>query len=500
MLMIRNAKADRPRRRWVWLVLFALMALGACSAAGGDEETWAAGSEVFFDGLADEYTANDFYGVLDFYAPNAYRRWWRGAVRGGSLVRDLLVWNSGDLAHDVVGLHLGPDGALTLVDWDSAGSLSVLVSKVGSGRITSETVYDHAAWLDVSLRASPEVVERYQDLYAAYAEAWNGRSETDLRSIYTIDATFHETLDDGSVIGLEAMLGMPSKIVTIEPVEMSGAVNTIDATGPAVFLGPADHGVDPLRAVGVYEVTDVGGCTSQMAVVWEMFNGRISREWRYFEVDSVRRCHSDDLPDGWWTELELPPPSDQVETDVLQTDGGHEISIYNGTPRLNQFLLWGVSRFARAGLEEPRFDSVTFEPSRRCVNRSGRLFQDADSRGLFSCVYEDDLCPGEGICDVAILNVRASLLHELGHAWILDNVDRPTETALLELSDRDTWNNPDVPWSERGFEYAAEVLAWGLLDETAPMVRIGRPACQELAAAFELLTGTSPLDGRGNCA
>ena len=498
--MIRRAEAPKPSLPWAWPLLFALAGLGACSAVADDQEAWAAGAETFFDGLAGEYTANDFYGVLDFYEPNAYRQLWRGDIEGGSLVRDLLVWNSGDLGHEVLRLHLGPDGAVTLIDWESAGSFSALVHKIDNGRITSEIVFDHAAWLDVSLRAPPAVIESYYDLYDAYANAWSSGSQADLLEIYTVDATLHETLREGPAIGLNEVIAASSELGSVVPKELAGAVNTINTEGPAVFLGPGDHGADPLRAIGIYDVTDATGCESQMAVVWEMFNGRISQERRYIEVESVRRCPPDGLVDGWWTGMDLPPPGDEVETNVIQTAGGHQVSIHNGTPELNRFLEWGIARFAEAGIEEPRFDRVTFEPSRRCENRSGRLFQDADSRGLFLCVYEEDLCPGDAVCEIAILNVRGSLLHELGNAWILDYADRATERELLELSGRNTWNDPDVPWSERGFEYAAEVLAWGLLEETAPMVRIGQPPCEELAAAFELLTGTAPLEGRGRCA
>ena len=52
-------------------------------------------------------------------------------------------------------------------------------------------------------------------------------------------------------------------------------------------------------------------------------------------------------------------------------------------------------------------------------------------------------------------------------------------------------------WSERGVEYSADVIAWGLLDDAAPMVRIGNRTCDELTASFKLLTATDPL--RADC-
>jgi hypothetical protein len=50
-----------------------------------------------------------------------------------------------------------------------------------------------------------------------------------------------------------------------------------------------------------------------------------------------------------------------------------------------------------------------------------------------------------------------------------------------------------VPWEERGFEHAAEVLAWGLMDEDLFLTSIGETDIRQLAEAFELLTGRTPL-------
>jgi len=75
---------------------------------------------------------------------------------------------------------------------------------------------------------------------------------------------------------------------------------------------------------------------------------------------------------------------------------------------------------------------------------------------------------------------------------ILDYVDHDTVDGILALSGRTAWDDLGVPWIERGVEYAADVIAWGLIDETLPMVRLGAPPCTELAAAFTQLTG-APL-------
>jgi hypothetical protein len=56
-----------------------------------------------------------------------------------------------------------------------------------------------------------------------------------------------------------------------------------------------------------------------------------------------------------------------------------------------------------------------------------------------------------------------------------------------------------VPWADRGVEYAADVIAWGLIEEPIDMVRIGRPSCDELSAAFRLLTMVEPLRSDTEC-
>jgi hypothetical protein len=84
------------------------------------------------------------------------------------------------------------------------------------------------------------------------------------------------------------------------------------------------------------------------------------------------------------------------------------------------------------------------------------------------------------------------MLHELAHAWMIDHVDDETVQELLVVSGRTTWDDQTVPWIDRGVEYAADVVAWGLLEEGLPMVRLGAPPCVELARAFAVITDSSP--------
>jgi hypothetical protein len=79
---------------------------------------------------------------------------------------------------------------------------------------------------------------------------------------------------------------------------------------------------------------------------------------------------------------------------------------------------------------------------------------------------------------------------------MIDHVDDAAIQELLVVSGRSTWDDQTVPWIDRGVEYAADVIAWGLLEEALPMVRLGAPPCVELRASFGALTGLEAVAGR----
>lgn len=64
--------------------------------------------------------------------------------------------------------------------------------------------------------------------------------------------------------------------------------------------------------------------------------------------------------------------------------------------------------------------------------------------------------------------------------------DRDRRERFLELRGLESWNGGDVPWRERGFEHAAEILAWHLGDRVlTPTVPDNEP--EQLEAAVEAL-------------
>jgi hypothetical protein len=481
------------------LLLAVVLAGCVSSDEAAESALWGSEATHYFNELSVAYTDNDFYGVLDFYAVAAEVEKWRGDLRGGADVSDLLRWSSGDLVYDLEALYLGDDGALSLVLWPRSGDQGAVVSTMANGLIAKDVVFDLAASLDRGFRAAPEVISTYEGLYRSFGEAWSDEDTDHLTQIYAPGASVHDGLLRIDAVGRDAIVELNSLGRWQTTRNMTRSEGQGTAEGASIYLGPRAYAQDPQRAVGVYEVVGSSGCTRQVAVQWTLEAGLIVEEHRYWEVEAFRRCADGSLPVGWWTNLALPEPSDQVATGVLHTPQGQDIEIHNGTTALEDLVRYGLERFATGSLDEPRLDSVTFEPSRSCDVRTGRVLDDGTSRDVFLCMYEKDLCPSTGDCTEQALSARATVLHELGHAWMIDRVSDATRAGLLELSGRKTWGGDDVPWVERGVEYAAEVIAWGLLDEVIPMVRLGTPPCEELAAAFELLTGAPSKGAPSRC-
>jgi len=478
-----------------------VLILSACGSSESAESPQPADGEVaaerFFGELAQKYSENDFYGVLDFYAPGAVVEIWRGDNRGGSRVSELLKWNSGDLAQDVLAVYLGEHEALTLVRWPVSGNLGAIVSAFDGALIAGETTFDLAAELDQSLRALPATISFYEDLLTDHAHAWSTTDPASRARLYAEDATIRDPVAGIEVNGRDAIVALPAQQWTaLDTAELGLAPASPPA--PAVYLGPARYGDDPLRAVGVFSVVDAAKCDHRVAVRWVIEDGRIRDEERFQDTESLRNCRPTVSAQGWWSDLRLPGPSDEVVTGTFATSGGQRVAVRNGTPLLETLVAWGFGRFSLAGLPEPRIDSIVFEPSRSCQDRSGRVLDDGVARELFVCIYETEVCNGTDECAVPATSARLTVLHELSHAWMIDQVAPETEAQLLELTRREAWNDLDVPWIDRGVEYAADVLAWGLIDERLTMVRLGAPPCQELVAAYQLLTGTStPPIGAG---
>ena len=155
--------------------------------------------------------------------------------------------------------------------------------------------------------------------------------------------------------------------------------------------------------------------------------------------------------------------------------GGGGVRVSAGSPEQRELAAWAVGRFEAVGLVLPEIEVRFHDHRSGCHDRSA--------------YYEDgvvDMCREH----LDLMTAR-TMVHELAHAWVDANLTAADRDAFLELRGLETWNDWGVDWDLRGYEHAAEIIAWGLGDQSdgtrAPSVPDNEPGA--LAEAFEFLTG-----------
>ena len=165
--------------------------------------------------------------------------------------------------------------------------------------------------------------------------------------------------------------------------------------------------------------------------------------------------------------------------------GPRVIEVLGATPRQVEDAVWALDRFDSAGLELPSLSIVFHDDYESCGMREGVLRISGDEIVIHEC--ESD--PARS---------RRNLLHELAHVWDrYGPLDDHTRSAFLSMRGLRAWSDCHLLWNQRGEEQAAEIIAWGLMVRSAPIpTSVGDSGSQaeaDLSAAFELLTGTSPM-------
>ena len=114
--------------------------------------------------------------------------------------------------------------------------------------------------------------------------------------------------------------------------------------------------------------------------------------------------------------------------------------------RASALVRWAFGRYESVGLEVPPID-VHFHPDTSgCYGHLGSAL----GRRLDICVVI--------VSEIA----RDAVLHEMGHAWVNENVSATVRERFMAMRGLTAWNDHGVIWDERGFEHAAETLAWAL--------------------------------------
>jgi hypothetical protein len=155
-----------------------------------------------------------------------------------------------------------------------------------------------------------------------------------------------------------------------------------------------------------------------------------------------------------------------------------DVRIYGPTAELVDLGRWAIDRFETAGLEAPPVEIHFHQELSDC---GGHLGFARDGRIDLCTTLED-------------APARRALLHEIGHIWLDMNTTGSLRDRFLESRGLRSWNASDEPWELRGYEQAAEVLAWGL-GERIITPSIPDNDFEQLCGAFEFLTGVAPPPG-----
>ena len=367
-------------------------------------------------------------------------------------------------------------------------------------------------WLDLNRSGRTEPAEVAHAVTRSWVDVWSGGDAADLFAIYAPDAILEDEIEGIVVGGRQAIIDQ----WTIRPATTWSTVSRGDA--PAVYLSFPPYGTfgpnaSRLGVLAQLEGSAAGDCPGGIAVWWQLdLDGRIVHERRFRSVESARRCESPgDLRTGWWSGRSVPGPgagSTSVEdlASVTQqiSEGGITVDIHNGTPSRAALVTWGLARFDVVGLPLPDVRSVIFTAfTDYCAEVQGRTIRLPDEDPLTGqpasggwkvvlCVDEDDLDVGDRESDPSV-SARFVTLHELAHVWTEQNVDDRRRDHLLDWLAVPTWNDRRFEWDQRGTEWAADFIAWGLMDEPVPLFELDEPPLEMRFNGFQLLTGRRPL-------
>ena len=164
------------------------------------------------------------------------------------------------------------------------------------------------------------------------------------------------------------------------------------------------------------------------------------------------------------------------------TPTASSITVVSGTQAQHEMAEWAVGRFAEAGLRLPAIE-INF-PGRDqsgCGGAPARAYLDREPVEIRVC-----------------WNSELILLHELAHVWEAQAVSATRHEPFMAMRDGvKSWAGIDDAWEARGREHAANVIAWGLLEDPYPVSRTYPNDPDSLTAAFRYLTNTEPLHDGG---
>ena len=355
--------------------------------------------------------------------------------------------------------------------------------------------------------------ERADQIAADYLEAWRTGDVETVYRLYAPEAVLTDSIRSVRAEAREAIILLAREsatalvVPTLADTVPASVMDTDphpEPTLPAVFFDMAAGMEGDLTRVWVpmrSQADCPGEWIAALTVDWD---GRVIAERRFPALESLRACERpDEMADGWWTGRDLPPPFGEPVVTSVQTAGG-TIEIRNGSPATDQLVTWAFERFAAAGLPTPNVQAITFDPfSDQCESAAGyadwsdgstSILMCFNATGIGSLLADPDALPDDGVVDLSPVPRRGHLmLHELSHAWLVDHTDDSTREEFMDALGLQSWNDDDEGWANRGVEWAAETLTWGIKGVDVTPLTLGSPSCDLLAEGFRILTGTEPL-------
>lgn len=380
----------------------------------------------------------------------------------------------------------------------------LFVSSSGVARVESWTpasgAVDVLAWIEIG----DDGISRH-----LHAVPLSDASEVDQTGVSRLVNSHEEVWRVGD--GAAADLYSPDATLTdsIRGIHLAGAATiaglaTTDVDDPGADRRPSSSGVTTYVHPGCSDWAlqvwarhpGAGPCGSDTVVALVLdAGGLIVSEHRFHALESLDACTPLRAPDdSWWVGRDLPEALGDRVTGTIRGPAG-PVQIHNGGPAWERVVSWSVEQFTRAGLPAPDVSIVAFDPlDPRCGGRCGRAFTTPPTTVLIclDAAGMDQTSPRHQPDTVPLWPARL-VLHELAHVWIEQHVDTPTRHQLLAHIGLPSWDDPSTAWEQHGEEWAAETLAWGLIDRVCTLTTVGTPPCDQLTEAFHTLTGVQPL-------
>jgi len=154
---------------------------------------------------------------------------------------------------------------------------------------------------------------------------------------------------------------------------------------------------------------------------------------------------------------------------------GSDVLVHDATPEQADLIEWAVTRYQRAGLSVPPLAVYFHATAGACRQESVLGFYEGG---------RIDLCAGVLVNAMS----RHLTLHEMAHAWTEGNDSPAMIDRFLRFRGLASWNDVDAPWNERGWEQAAEFVAYGV-GERIVSPNVPDPSPGQIARSYRLLTG-----------